>query len=397
MRIAIFTHPPFMSSQSMPRFARMLEEAYTARGHTVSLHSAVPVMHRWMGHSKLAKWAGYIDQYLLFPRAFRKVLRTLPPDTLFVFCDQALGPWCPLVANRPHVVHAHDLLALRSALGDIPENPTSATGKVYQRYIRQGFQQARRFIAISKRTQDDLIHFAGIPRDRISVVYNDLNHRFAPMPDEEAHAVLTRANLPADKDSMLLHVGGGQWYKNRLGIVSLYAAYARRCAQAGNPPLPLVMVGPPPSGAPLQAALASLSAGAQVIFRQGLDQPTLVAAYTQAAAFLFPSLAEGFGWPIVEAQACGTLTLTTDEAPMSEVGGPSAFYVPRLPYGAPVGPWAEAAAETLIGMLALSGAERGHRIQQAQAWASQFNTGAAIEGYLAVYEDVLRQAGRAPA
>lgn len=93
MRIAIFTHPPFMNSQSMPRFARMLEEAYTERGHTVSLHSAVPVMHRWMGHSKLAKWAGYIDQYLLFPRAFRKVLRTLPPDTLFVFCDQALGPW----------------------------------------------------------------------------------------------------------------------------------------------------------------------------------------------------------------------------------------------------------------------------------------------------------------
>ena len=69
MRIAIFTHPPFMNSQSMPRFARMLEEAYTARGHTVSLHSAVPVMRRWITHPKLAKWAGYVDQYLLFPRA----------------------------------------------------------------------------------------------------------------------------------------------------------------------------------------------------------------------------------------------------------------------------------------------------------------------------------------
>ena len=69
-----------------------------------------------------------------------------------------------------------------------------------------------------------------------------------------------------------------------------------------------------------------------------------------------------------------------------------------LSVGSPGGPAIiDYVTQTLIGMLALSGAEREHRVQQAQTWASQFNTGAAIEGYLAVYADVLKQAGCAPA
>ena len=158
MRIALITHPAFMRSQSMPRFAGMLQAAYEARGHEVTVHTAQPVLSRWMRGrwwARWGKWAGYIDEYLLFPWVFRRQVARMPADTLFVFCDQALGPWCPLVRQRPHVVHAHDLLALRSALGLVPENPTSWSGRLYQRYIRRGFQQAQRFIAVSGRTKSD--------------------------------------------------------------------------------------------------------------------------------------------------------------------------------------------------------------------------------------------------
>ena len=155
MNIVLLTHPEFVGFRSQDRFADMLLRAFTARGHRVELRRPeARVRHvvppRW------AKWAGYVDQYLLFPKALTLAARRDPLETLYVFCDQALGPWMPALADRPHVVHCHDLLALRCALGEWPENPVSATGRLYQRYIRHGLRSAKHFISISHRTREDL-------------------------------------------------------------------------------------------------------------------------------------------------------------------------------------------------------------------------------------------------
>src|SRR6185312_11174540 len=99
VKLVIFSHPEFLASQSMPRFARMLKSAYEARGHVVAMWSPTAKCHRLFAGSKHAKWAGYVDQYLLFPMHVRKALKSVSPDTLFVFCDQALGPWVPLVKS----------------------------------------------------------------------------------------------------------------------------------------------------------------------------------------------------------------------------------------------------------------------------------------------------------
>lgn len=389
MRIALITHPPFMASQSMPRFAEALRAAYEERGHEVSMHTARPVVVSRFAKTRWAKWAGYIDLFLIFPREFRRLANSLPHDTLFVFCDQALGPWCPVVADRPHIVHAHDLLALRSALGLIPENPTSLTGRIYQRYIRWGFRHAKRFIAVSGRTQADLGTYAGIPETSITVVHNELNAPFAPVPEEAASRCLQDAGLPHTRGGFLLHVGGGQWYKNTDGIVALYASYVRRCEAHGKTPLPLVMVTPRQVSAAVDEALAQVPASGSVLFRPKQSSEVLRAAYSLCAVFLFPSLAEGFGWPIVEAQACGTLVLTTDDSPMNEIGGPAAFYVPRRPHGAPLSDWAESSADVLDRMLGLESDERMQLTESGQTWAARFAQGSAIERYLAEYQRVL--------
>ena len=273
-------------------------------------------LHRLFAGGKYAKWAGYIDQYLLFPMRVRKELKSIPADALFVFCDQALGPWVPLVKSRPHVVHAHDLLALRSALGDVPENPTSFTGRTYQRYIRRGFRQARHFISASKKTRDDLHRFGGVNPESSDVVYNGLNFPFGPMLKEEARDVLRAAGFPEAPHGVLLHIGGGQWYKNQAGVIAMYAHYAAQEAH----PLPLWCISPKPNAA-VRSALGKLGEKGQVSFMQNLPSRTIQAAYCYADAFLFPSLAEGFGWPLIEAQACGCPVITTDAAPMNEVGG----------------------------------------------------------------------------
>jgi glycosyltransferase involved in cell wall biosynthesis len=362
----------------------MLQSAFEARGIPVQRWSPKACLRSWIRRGPAAKWAGYADQYLLFPLRVRRQLKRVSADTLFVFCDQAMGPWIPLIRGRSHVVHTHDLLALRSALGDIPENPTSLTGRIYQRFIRRGVRQARHFISISYKTRDDLHHFVGPQAITSEVVYNALNYPYSRMNAAAAEQVLRAAGLPTEARSMLLHVGGGQWYKNLRGVIALYSQYAAR----ENNPLPLWCVSPVP-GAHIQQLLRELPASGKVLFFQGLEARVLQAAYSTARALLFPSLAEGFGWPLIEAAACGCPVLTTDEPPMNEIAGPAAVYVPRLQIHEELLEWGSRCASALESLLSKGDAERNENAEHAAQWARRFDPNRSIERYVEIYRTIM--------
>lgn len=392
MNIVLLTHPEFLGLRSQSHFACMLLDAYRQRGHRVELRRPKARLRRLIDRAPLAKWAGYIDQYLVFPGELRRAARSDPPDTLYVFCDQALGPWVPGLAHRPHVVHCHDLLALRSALGEIPENPTSATGRLYQRYIRRGFRHARHFISISQKTRDDL-HRCGCVEPHLSeVVYNGLNYPYAPMAPDAARQILAASNREVPDGEFVLHVGAGQWYKNSVGVVAIYRALVEH-RLANNRPVPaLVMVSSPPD-ALLSRHLAALPPQARVHFCGSVDSRSLQALYSAAGVMLFPSHAEGFGWPIVEAMACGCPVVTTGEAPMTEVGGPHATYLSRLQPGQDLGGWGREGAMQVDDLLCRPGAVRDIESRQRIEWTSRFSAEAAISGYLDHYQQILRHEG----
>jgi glycosyltransferase involved in cell wall biosynthesis len=384
MKLVLICHPSFWRSQSMPRFAGMLKAACESRGHSVEVWSPSPKVYNWVPLGRLSKWAGYVDQYLLFPMTMRRSMTRMSKDTLFVFCDQALGPLVPVVKDRPHVVHVHDLLALRSALGEIPENPTSITGRMYQRYIRRGFRKARHFVSISRKTQADLHRVGGVSAITSEVVYNGLNFPYSPLAHGECEKILIGVGLPVPASGMLLHVGGGQWYKNLPGVISLYAHYAALV----EAPLPLWCVSPDPSS-PVRSALRKVPAAGKVLFVNSLESRVLQAVYSMADALLFPSLAEGFGWPLIEAQACGCPVITTDEAPMNEVGGDSAEYLPRLKAGGDIDAWASNGARQLIKVLSRTPDEKRRFSERGVAWSAHFSVDKAIDSYLTIYRTVL--------
>lgn len=384
MHIVLFAHPEFTTSQSMPRFARMLQKAYQARGHQVQIWAPKSQLHGWF-KGPLAKWAGYVDQYLLFPHRVKRQLAACPPNTLFVLTDQALGPWVPLLKGRPLVVHVHDLLALRSALGEVPQNPTRWSGRVYQHYIRRGFAQAEHFLCISNRTREELLRVGRVQPTTCDVVHNGLNQKFYPLPLAEARSLVRKAGLPMPEQGVLLHISGNQWYKNVVGVVRLYTEYAR----ATPNPLPLWLVGVRPDDA-VQVALEQVPDEGTVHFLYGIEHTLLLAVYTLSRAFLFPSLAEGFGWPIVEAQACGCPVLTTDDAPMNEIGGPETTYLPLLQPGADPTIWAQEGARALQKVLDVPAEEAERRSQACIAWAKRFESTVAIDRYLSVYARVLQ-------
>jgi glycosyltransferase involved in cell wall biosynthesis len=170
------------------------------------------------------------------------------------------------------------------------------------------------------------------------------------------------------------------------GIVRIYAHYA----QSNQNPLPLWLVGPNIDNK-LQEALDEVPAHGEVLFLHGLDTLTLQAVYSISRVFLFPSHAEGFGWPIIEAQACGCPVITTGEEPMSEVGGPVAKYLPRLLAKDDAQAWAKHGADVLVELLNLDEVDRADVVAKGIAWVGNFNSDKAIDGYLSVYQQVLEK------
>lgn len=389
MEIVLFVHPTFLGSQSMPRYARMLAEGMKELGHSVEIWSPAPLFFKVAPIQSLKKWMGYIDQYIVFPFRVRKRLQACNADTLFVFADQALGPWVPLVCDRHHIIHCHDFLAQRSAQGEIPENPTGWSGRMYQSFIRKGYQKGKNFIAVSKKTKEDLLTFLEHTPDRCDVVYNGLTQHFEPQDANTIRRLLSEQKRINLTEGYLLHVGGNQWYKNRVGVIEVYNAWR---ALPGNT-LPLLLIGPKPNNSLLEAYNKS-NFQPDIHFLSGVEDEFIRQAYAGASVMLFPSLAEGFGWPIAEAMASGCPVITTNEAPMSEVAGDAACLIrPRPRQEEAAVAWAKDTATRVNELLGLSVTARQEIVRKGLTNAARFNTGNAIKTIEAIYKEVVSTKG----
>lgn len=387
MHIVFFTHPSFLQSQSMPRFAQTLTQGMKMRGHTIDVLSPEAFFYNLPVPQGVKKWMGYIDQYLLFPLKVQTYIRKNGSETLFVFADQALGPWVPLVKDRPHVIHCHDFLAQLSALGKIPENITGKTGKMYQNYIRRGYQQGRNFISVSKKTQEDLHSMLKTPPALSEVVYNGLNQDF-----EESDVTVARKFIAKEiginiSNGYLLHVGGNQWYKNRRGVIEIYNAWRKN----HHIKMPLLLIGNTPNDK-LLSVYNSSPYQKDIYLLTGKSDAFVKQAYCGASVFLFPSLAEGFGWPIAEAMASGCPVITTGDAPMTEVGGAAAYYISRMPYPLVNKNWANAAAEVVNKVLNLTAVERSAVIKSGVENANEFDSRNSLDTIENLYKRIANSA-----
>lgn len=371
----------------MPRFAKMLAEGMEKRGHQVEIWSPGPKFYNLPFPKAFKKWLGYIDQYLVFPKQTRKKLKAVKPDTLFVITDQALGPWVPLVANYAHVIHCHDFIAQQSALGLIPENPISRTGKQYQSYIRQGYSKGKNFISVSKKTQQDLHSFVNPATIESEVVYNGLNQTFEAKDVAKARIEIgDKTGIDLSK-GYILHIGGNQFYKNRTGVVEIYDAWQ----SISKVSLPLLLIGEIPDEK-LSFRISQSPYKTNIYGLNNIEDRLISAAYSGAAVFLFPSLAEGFGWPIAEAMACGCPVITTDEAPMTEVAGEVGFLIPKQPneeiY---IKSWAQNAAKTVEKVISLPPSERINIVSAGFKNANRFNTENALNKIENFYQSILQK------
>lgn len=369
--------------ESMQRFADLLAAELPKRNVAVEIVRPEEKFGRLKrsGHG-LGKWLGYVDKFVVFPGRLKKRLAGLGRGEVLQIADHSNAVYTREAAAVPHLVTCHDLLAIRSALGEIPENRTGASGRAYQRIILRGLNRAAQVTCVSQSTRAELLRLTNLREEQTSVTYNGLNYPYHPMEREEAAARLKRLpQLAGRAGRFILHVGGNQWYKNRPGVARIYERMIQIAPDA--PDLYLVGKSWPE---PLRQQIAAAGLQRRVVEISGCSNEDLRALYSSCEFFLFPSLMEGFGWPIIEAQACGAIVATSNVAPMTEVGGEAAIWIdPRDE---------KTAAMKLAEILRTNPEERAKRVEAGLTNAARFSTGRMIDGYLREYEIALASAPR---
>ncbi len=226
--------------------------------------------------------------------------------------------YVPLPFRGPLVITVCDLSVLR-----YPETHPPQRVAWFERGFLPAVKRARRVITISHHVKHEIVERLGVDPARIDVTYLAADERFGPAPAEVVERVLRSHGLPA---RYVLTVGTVEPRKNLTTLLTAYARLPEDIRESH----PLVIVGMQgwvgdSSHYGEVAALAEqLGLAEKVIFPGYLPDDELPAIYSGAAAFVFPSLYEGFGLPPLEAMACGTPVVSSNAASLPEVVGDAA-------------------------------------------------------------------------
>ena len=210
------------------------------------------------------------------------------------------------------IVTMHDAIFMR-----YPELYSATYRASFIRRNQSACERADLIIAISEQTKKDFMDFFGVPEHRIRVVYQGCNELYwQDLAPQQISAVSKRYQLPS---TYVLSVGALEERKNHVRLIEAMAA--------AHIDLPLVIVG---RGNERQAQLLRETAtryGVSLQLIENARTEDLPAIYRRASVFVYPSLFEGFGIPILEAARCQTPIVTSSGTCFEEIAGEGALYV----------------------------------------------------------------------
>lgn len=313
MVLLIGNYPPDRQ-QSMHRFAMMMLVGLTAAGVPAELLQPQPFFGRFRyAGGFIAKWLAYIDKFVIFPRRLRSKLKAAP--ALVHICDHSNAMYARHIRGVPVVATCHDLLAVRGALGEPTDCPASFTGKLLQRWIVSGLEEATVVSCVSHATLEDAGRLVtrrdGKPR--LELISLGLNYPYRELPLHEARTIggtfrpraghtvrlARRLELAPEKSRRR-----PAHFRALQGSMEWIACFRRRTALGRA-----LFVRP---------AIGRLGSGGR---GSSCDERIARSALQLRDRAAFPSTFEGFGWPIAEAHACGCPVICTGREPMTEVAG----------------------------------------------------------------------------
>ncbi|UUC47403.1 glycosyltransferase family 4 protein [Flavobacterium cerinum] len=214
-------------------------------------------------------------------------------------------------AGIKSTVTIHDLIFMR-----YPEFYSFFDRKIHFYKFKKAAHNADRVIAISEQTKRDIIQYLNIPESKIDVIYQGCQNVFKEtFTDQEKKAVIEKYNLP---DQFVLNVGTVEIRKNVLAVVKAVQHIDTH----------LIIIGGETSYTQtVKQHISDHKMEDKVTFLKGLNSRELAIVYQLATVFIYPSLFEGFGIPIIEALYSRTPVITTNSGVFPEAGGPDSLYV----------------------------------------------------------------------
>ena len=263
----------------------------------------------------------------------------------------------PLAWAGPSVITIFDLSFIRYP------GRLNATRRLYLRAIvGASARRAERIIAISESTRQEVVALLGIPAEKIDIAYPGANPDYHPLDVKEVDTFRQQQGLP---DRFILYLGTLEPRKNLTTLIRAYAALPQR------PEVKLVLAGGKGWGyEPIFTLIEELGLQDDVITPGYQPGNSLPMWYNSPELFVYPSVYEGFGMPLVEAMACGTPVIAANTTSLPEAVGNAGLLVPA---GDPAA-WTEA----MSGLLTNSStraewSEKGRLHAATFAWAETAN------------------------
>ena len=227
---------------------------------------------------------------------------------LFHATDFTLPPTLP---GTKTLLTVHDLSFVRA-----PETSTPVLKAYLDRVVPRSARRATHVLADSQATKDDLIELYGMPPEKITVLLSGVNPEFKPVTDTNSlRAVRQRYQIP--DNPYILSIGTVQPRKNYARLITALAALG-----PAHEDVHLVIAGGRGwLDSPIFRAVYDQGLEDRVHFIGFARDEDLPALYSGAACLAYPSLYEGFGFPVLEAMACATPVVTSTISSMPEVAG----------------------------------------------------------------------------
>lgn len=366
--VLLLRDTPEQRHVSMERLADELERDIVA-------HPGIAMSSTTVHESAIAARLGlrqldsYVARFVRYP-----LLASRMRADVYHVIDHGYAHVAAMLPRERVVVSCHDLMLLNAAEGRAGFPPGRLSLARF-RWSTSYLRSAAHVICPTEVTKSDVVRLRGVSPDRISVVPYGVDARFRPLPaGERARA---RATLGGAGRHVVLHVSTGDPYKNVGGTLRVLAAL-----RSGGLDVTLVRAGKPLTDEQRQLA-RSLRVDGTIIDLGRVSDDRLVELYNACDVLLFPSFYEGYGWPPLEAMACGTPAVTSDCPSLVEVTGGAAVTAPADDVATltrAVRTLLE--SEDLVAEMRARGTER----------AAQFTWRRTVDGFVHAYERVADEA-----
>jgi len=283
--------------------------------------------------------------------------------------------WCPgncgplLVANQVVTIHDGEVFA-------VPEGLNPRFIRWYWFLLPRLARRALRILTVSQFSKNELVKYLKLTEEKVTVIYNGVDGRFTPQPQQKITVLRQKYNLPT---RYVLALASRTPHKNVRRMLEAWSIIASKPALNN---VGLAVAGGLTRTLRADPALAQLVTQPRVYDLGYVPDRDLPLLYSGAATLVYPSLYEGFGLPPLEAMACGTPVVVSNAASLPEVVGDAGVCV--NPYDV------EDIAQGIYRVLTDEGLRRELR-KKGLARARLFTWEKAARETLAVFEEVLRE------